>query len=106
MNITRKDVMWNYAATFLKIGVDIILQPFILRVFPQKTEVIWSVFTTVITLTGLFDFGFNSSFARNVSYVVSGVKVLKTTRYDIVENGNNEIDYGLFKGLINAMKWI
>jgi O-antigen/teichoic acid export membrane protein len=105
MNIGRKDVIWNYAATFLKIGVGVILLPFILRVFPQETVAIWSIFTTVITLSSLFDFGFNSSFARNVSYVVSGVKVLKATGYDTVENGGNEIDYGLFKGLINAMKW-
>ncbi|MDR2406695.1 MAG: hypothetical protein LBE13_01065 [Bacteroidales bacterium] len=105
MNINRKDVIWNYAATFLKIGVGIILLPFILRVFPQETVAIWSIFTTVITLTSLFDFGFNSSFARNVSYVVSGVKILKTTGYETVENGDSEIDYSLFKGLINAMKW-
>jgi O-antigen/teichoic acid export membrane protein len=37
--------------------------------------------------------------------VVSGVKELKTTGYQIVEEENSEIDYSLFKGLINAMKW-
>jgi O-antigen/teichoic acid export membrane protein len=105
MNIGRKDVIWNYAATFLKIGVGVILLPFILRSFSQETVAIWSIFTTVITLTGLFDFGFNSSFARNVTYVVSGVKALKATGLNTVESGNNEIDYGLFKGLIAAMKW-
>jgi O-antigen/teichoic acid export membrane protein len=105
INITRKDVIWNYAATFLKIGVGVILLPFILRVFPQEIVAIWSIFTTIITLTGLFDFGFNPSFARNVSYIVSGVKELKVTGYNIVENHNSEIDYSLFKGLINAMRW-
>jgi O-antigen/teichoic acid export membrane protein len=104
MNIGRKDVIWNYAATFLKIGVGVILLPFILRVFPQEMVAIWTIFSTVIALTGLLDFGFNPSFARNVSYVVSGVKELKTTGYQLVAN-NAEIDYGLFKGLINAMKW-
>jgi O-antigen/teichoic acid export membrane protein len=105
INIGRKDVLWNYAATFLQIGVGIILLPFILRVFPQETVAIWTIFTTIMALTSLLDFGFNPSFARNVSYVVSGVKELKTTGYQIVEDGNSEIDYSLFKGLINAMKW-
>jgi O-antigen/teichoic acid export membrane protein len=105
MDIGRKDVIWNYAATFLKIGVGVILLPFILRTFPQETVAIWSIFTIVITLTGLFDFGFNSSFARNVTYVVSGVKTLKTTGYQIVDDGDSEIDYSLFKGLIEAMRW-
>jgi O-antigen/teichoic acid export membrane protein len=105
MEIGRKDVIWNYAATFLKIGAGIILLPFILRVFPPETVAIWSIFTTVITLAALFDFGFNPSFARNVTYVVSGVKELKATGYNIVESHNSEIDYSLFKGLIGAMRW-
>jgi O-antigen/teichoic acid export membrane protein len=105
MNIGRKDVIWNYAATFLKIGVGVILLPFILRSFSQETVAIWSIFATVITLTNLFDFGFNSSFARNVTYVVSGVKALKVEGYQTVKNGNGEIDYSLFKGLIEAMRW-
>ncbi|MDR1226007.1 MAG: hypothetical protein LBK47_03810 [Prevotellaceae bacterium] len=105
INIGRKDVLWNYAATFLQIGVGVILLPFILRVFPQETVAIWTIFTTIIALAGLLDFGFNPSFARNVSYVVSGVKELKATGYNTVESNNSEIDYSLFKGLINAMKW-
>jgi O-antigen/teichoic acid export membrane protein len=105
INIGRQDVMWNYAATFLQIGVGVILLPFILRVFPQETVAIWTIFTTIIALAGLLDFGFNPSFARNVSYVVSGVKELKATGYNIVESGNSKIDYSLFKGLIGAMQW-
>jgi O-antigen/teichoic acid export membrane protein len=64
INITRKDVMWNYAATFLQIGVGVILLPFILRVFPQETVAIWTIFSTIIALTSLLDFGFNPSFRR------------------------------------------
>jgi O-antigen/teichoic acid export membrane protein len=105
MNIGRNDVIWNYIATFLQIGVGVILLPFILRVFPQETVAIWTIFTTIITLTGILDFGFNPSFARNVSYVVSGVKELKTTGYNTVDSHSGEIDYSLFKGLINAMRW-
>jgi O-antigen/teichoic acid export membrane protein len=104
MNIGRKDVIWNYAAAFLKIGAGVILLPFILRVFPAETVAIWTIFSTVIALTGLLDFGFNPSFTRNVTYVVSGVKELKSTGHQFVTN-NAEIDYSLFKGLISAMKW-
>ncbi|MDR0692084.1 MAG: hypothetical protein LBF69_03495 [Prevotellaceae bacterium] len=105
INISRQDVLWNYAATFLQIGVGVILLPFILRVFSQETVAIWTIFTIVMTLTGLLDFGFNPSFARNISYVVSGVKELKATGYNIVESHHSDIDYSLFKGLINAMRW-
>jgi O-antigen/teichoic acid export membrane protein len=105
IRIGRKDVLWNYAATFLQIGVGVILLPFILRVFPQETVAVWTIFTTIIALTSLLDFGFNPSFARNVSYVVSGVRELKASGYNIVESHNSEVDYSLFKGLIGAMRW-
>jgi O-antigen/teichoic acid export membrane protein len=85
--------------------VGVILLPFILRVFPQETVAIWTIFSTIIALAGLLDFGFNPSFARNVSYVVSGVKELKATGYHTVESSASEVDYGLLKGLINAMRW-
>jgi O-antigen/teichoic acid export membrane protein len=104
MNIGRKDVIWNYAATFLKIGVGVILLPFILRVFPQEMVAIWVIFSTIIALTGLLDFGFSSSFTRNVTYVISGVRELETTGHQFVAS-NADVDYSLFKGLINAMKW-
>jgi O-antigen/teichoic acid export membrane protein len=58
----------------------------------------------VTALTGLLDFGFNPSFARNVSYVISGVRELKPTGYNTVDSHGGEIDYSLFKGLINAMR--
>ncbi|MDR0565850.1 MAG: hypothetical protein LBG47_02240, partial [Prevotellaceae bacterium] len=105
IHIGRKDVLWNYAATFLQIGVGVILLPLILRVFPQETVAIWTIFSTIIALSGLLDFGFNPSFARNVSYVVSGVKELKATGYSTVESGSSEVDYSLLKGLIGAMRW-
>jgi O-antigen/teichoic acid export membrane protein len=105
MQIGRKDVYWSYAATFLQIGAGVILLPFILRTFSQETVAVWTIFATIIALSNMLDFGFNPSFARNVSYVVSGVKELKTTGHQIVENHNGAIDYSLFKGLINAMRW-
>jgi len=105
MQIGREDIIWNYVATFLQIGIGVILFPFILRIFPQETVAIWTIFSMIIALSSLFDFGFNASFARNVSYVVSGVKKIKKNGFQIVENHNDEVDYALFKGLINAMRW-
>jgi O-antigen/teichoic acid export membrane protein len=52
----------------------------------------------------LLDFGFNPSFMRNVTYVFSGAKVLKAKGFEAVEE-NAEIDYGLLKSLIAAMRF-
>ena len=103
ISINRKDVYWNYAATFLQIGSQALLLPFILRILPQEKIGIWTIFGSIIAIVALLDFGFNPSFTRNVTYILSGVKTLKATGFQAVEE-NSEIDYGLLKGLISVMR--
>jgi O-antigen/teichoic acid export membrane protein len=86
MRIGRQDVLWNYAATFLQIAAQVLLFPFILRTLPRETVAVWMIFSTIIALVNLLDFGFNPSFARNVTYVFSGAKILKPAGFDINEN--------------------
>jgi O-antigen/teichoic acid export membrane protein len=105
MQIGRKDIFWNYAATFLKIGASALLLPFILRLFPPEMVGIWSVFMTITVFTGLLDFGFNPSFTRNITYVFSGVKTLKINGIEPFLTENKAIDYGLLKGVISVMRW-
>lgn len=105
MLITKNDVYWSYAATFLRIGATGILLPFILRMLPSEMVGIWSVFMTITALTSILDFGFNPSFTRNITYIFSGVKTLKKNGYEIVEDGKIAVDYGLLKGVITAMRW-
>ncbi len=60
---------------------------------------------TITSFTGLFDFGFNLSFTRNITYIFSGVHSLKTKGHESVSNESQSIDYGLLKGVISAMRW-
>lgn len=102
--IGRKDIIWNYAATFIQIGTGLILLPFILKMMPAETIGIWTIFTTIASLIALLDFGFNPSFTRNISYIFSGAKSLK--REGISEISlDGRIDYNLLKGTIAAMRW-
>ena len=104
INIGIKDVAWNYAATFLQLGNGIILMPFILHYFPSETFTVWTIFSTIIALTVLLDLGFNQSFSRNISYIVSGAKELKTIGFHEVSEPNSDVDYHLFRGVVDAMK--
>lgn len=105
MQITKKDVLWNYAATFLKIASSALLLPFILRMMPAETVGIWTVFMTITAFASLLDFGFGPSFTRNVTYVFSGVKNLKVNGFESVDKDNLTIDFGLLKGVISSMRW-
>lgn len=106
MQINKKDLFWNYGATFLKIGSSVILLPLILREMPSEMVGIWSVFTAVTSFALLLDFGFNPSFARNITYIFCGVKSLNKNGYESVLSDETKIiDFSLLKGVISAMRW-
>ncbi|MDR2086103.1 MAG: hypothetical protein LBP72_02895, partial [Dysgonamonadaceae bacterium] len=105
IQIDKKDVIWNYAATFLQIAASLLLFPFILRTLSSETIAIWTIFSTIIAFVNLLDFGFTPSFMRNVSYIFSGAKKLKRTGFYVVEKEDYAIDYGLLKGLIGVMRF-
>ena len=102
MQIGRKDLLWNYAATSMRILSGIIVLPITLRILPSEEIGIWSIFLSLMTITSLLDFGFSNSFSRNVTYVYSGVKELKSNGVGVAES--SEIDYSLLKNLLLAMK--
>ncbi|MFC0514812.1 O-unit flippase-like protein [Mucilaginibacter angelicae] len=104
MNITKTDVLWNYAATFFKISSSVLLLPIILHKLPSEDVGIWSVFSSIAALVFLIDFGFNSSFSRNVTYVFSGVNSLLTNGHDTSAQSGG-VNYSLLKGLLSSMRW-
>ncbi len=102
-NIGKKDVAWGYLATFFSVGAGLILLPFILHKMSAETVGIWNIFQTITVLVFLLDFGFRPSFARNLSYIFSGVKSLQTIGVCQADE-SHEVDYSLLKGTIHAMK--
>ncbi len=103
-NIGKRDVVWSYASTFFTIGAGLILLPFILHKLPSETVGIWNIFQTITALVMMLDFGFRPSFARNISYVFSGVRKLQREGVVGVESCNCDIDYSLLQGTINVMR--
>ena len=100
-HIGKKDVAWGYAATVFNVGAGLILLPFILHKMSADTVAVWNIFQTITFLVFLLDFGFRPSFARNLSYIFSGVRSLQTIG---VEQASGNVDYGLLKGTIRAMR--
>lgn len=96
-------------STLFLAGAGMLLLPFILRFWSDETNGIWQIFQTITTLVLLLDFGFRPSFARNISYIFSGVTHLQ--KEGVAEgNSDKEIDYSLLKGTLHAMqkfyRWI
>ena len=62
VNTDKNDVLWNYAATFLKLASQALLLPLILTMMSSEKVGIYVVFITINSFALLLDFGFNSSF--------------------------------------------
>jgi O-antigen/teichoic acid export membrane protein len=105
IQIGKKDLVWNYAATFLKVGSSALLLPLILNLIPTEDVGIWAIFVTVTSLAALLDLGFNTSFSRSVTYVFSGVQSLKVEGFDLTSGHSNAVNYSLLKDVIHAMRW-
>ena len=102
-HIGKREIAWSYAGTAFMIGAGVILLPFILNKMPQETVGIWNIFQTITALVLLLDFGFRPTFARNISYIFSGVKTLQ--RDGVAHTTSDaEVDYRLLKGTLVAMR--
>ncbi len=102
-HIGKKDIIWSYAATIFRVGAGIILWPFILSQMSAETVGIWNVMITIMGFIALLDFGFQPSFARNISYIFSGVTKLQKVGIQTAGLDGN-INYALLKGTLNAMR--
>ncbi|MDD4968799.1 MAG: O-unit flippase-like protein [Paludibacter sp.] len=103
MIITKVDVIWNFAATILKVAAGVLILPLVLHILPAEDVGLWTIFVSVGAMSFLLDFGFGDSFARNITYIFSGVKNLQKTGHETVIE-KTEIDYSLLKGTIIAMR--
>ena len=102
-HIGKREIIWSYAGTAFLIGAGVLLLPFILHKMPQETVGIWNIFQTITALVLLLDFGFRPTFARNISYIFSGVKKLHKNGVEYASS-DSEVDYGLLKGTLIAMR--
>lgn len=105
INITIKDVIWNYAGSILNLGMNLILLPIILKVLTSNELGMWYVFSSIAGLLVLIDFGFSPSISRSVTCAWCGAKKLKKEGLDTT-NVNLAPNYSLLKSLTIACQRI
>lgn len=101
-HIGKKSVAWSYTSVFFSVGAGLILLPFILHSMSAETVAIWNIFQAIYAFTALLDFGFRPSFARNLSFIFSGVD--RFTVNGVEQPKNHDINYTLLKDTLQAMK--
>ena len=77
IRIQKKDIMWSYLGALLSMTANIIMIPFLVYFLSSDMLGLWYVFCSIGAMTALFDFGFSTTFARNITYCWSGASILK-----------------------------
>lgn len=103
MDLGRRDLLWNYGASFMRVASALIILPLILKMLSPEDYGLWSIMLSIKAITELLDFGFSPTFSRAVTYVYSGAKSLRAVGFDPVVGGG-DVNYSLLGSLIKAVK--
>ncbi|MEZ7954110.1 MAG: polysaccharide biosynthesis protein, partial [Bacteroidales bacterium] len=103
MDLGRRDLLWNYGASFMRVASALIILPLILKMISPEDYGLWSIMLSIKAITELLDFVFSPTFSRAVTYVYSGAKSLRAVGFDPVVGGG-DVNYSLLGSLIKAVK--
>lgn len=104
ISIEKKDIVWSYIGNFLKLAINIILLPIILKFLSDDELGMWYVFASIGQMAILLDFGFAPALARNISYVWCGATDLQ--KENIKYDSNESTDIRYFKVVLTTSKLI
>lgn len=106
INISKKDIIWNYAGTIFSMGINYMLLPFFLHYFNDATLSLWYIFMNLANLATLFIFGFSPSFARSIAYCWSGADRIEKYGGKSVKTCPNAINEGFFILLLQTCRLV
>ncbi len=104
IKLSNKDYIWSYIGIIVSAGSYLIMTPFVLHFLSSDMYGLWGVFQSVSAITLLFDFGFSTTFARNINYCWSGATQLK--KKGVIFSENKDPNFVLMKKTITACKLI
>lgn len=77
VKLSNKDYLWSYLGVAVSVCTYVIITPFALYFLSDDFYGLWGVFQSLVAITTLFDFGFSTTFARNINYCWNGANELK-----------------------------
>lgn len=104
IKLNNKDYIWSYIGVFVSVGANIVLLPFMLYYLSGDMYGLWSVFQSVAAITTLFDFGFSTTFARNINYCWCGASGLQKS--DVVYAEGGRPNFPLMKRTMTACRYV
>lgn len=102
IQINKIDIIWNYLGIIMNMLGNFLILPFLLIFLSDEMYGLWNIFVSIGGIATLFDFGFNVTFARNITYCWSGVSILPEDKVE--QSLNEQIDFRLMKIVLFTCK--
>ena len=104
IKIDKVDIIWSYIGNLLKLSINIILLPIIVRYLSEEDLGMWYVFASIGQIAILLDFGFAPALARNITYVWCGATKLQ--KENVIARKRVDTDWHYFKLVLLTCKII
>ena len=104
VSLNKKDYVWSYAGIFLSLCGSVLMTPFVVFFLDGEVLGLWYVFQSLSAITALFDFGFTTTFSRNVNYCWSGARKLE--RSGVVFAESSSPNFPLMKRVMCACRLV
>ena len=104
IQVGKKDLIWVYTSRFLSIGINILLLPLIMKFLRDEELGLWYVFASISQVVSLFDFGFNATISRHMTYAWSGASKLE--KNSVSDSYNNGINSTLVSEIIVTCRFV
>ena len=105
INISKKDVLWGYFATFFSIGTGLITLPLILNKLSAEEVGMNYLMLSVSSFISLLECNFAGLIGRNITYVFSGAQTLEKEGIEGMRGGK-VINYHLLATIIDTARFI
>ncbi len=105
IKLSKKDVIWSYLGTIMSLSANVLLIPALVYFLDGDRLGLWYIFASIGGIAVLFDFGFNVTFSRNITYCWSGAGKLEKENVNFTEEGTS-VDYRLMKIVLDTCKSI
>lgn len=74
---TKNDVIWSYLAQVVNMSAGLLTLPVVLKILSPDEIGMNYILISITSIVSLFDLGFSSQFARNITYIISGAQTLE-----------------------------
>lgn len=104
IKLSNKDYLWSYVGILLSLLSSVIMTPFGMYFLDEDSFGLWGIFQSLAAITTLFDFGFSTTFSRNINYCWNGAVRLKKT--GAVYSSLTEPNFYLMKKTMTACRTV